>query len=167
MPIQYRFFTIPIKATDDVAVEFNNFLLSVRVMHVHREFVSQGENSLWCISVEYMGKDGSSNTGGDSFNKKPRIDYKEVLPPEDFTLFNILRDWRKETSQKETLPVYNVFNNEQLAAITKKRPKTKIELDKINGIGEAKIEKYGEAVLRIVNEFVKNSGEKKENEAEK
>jgi hypothetical protein len=44
MTIQYKFFTIPLKATQEVETEFNHFLRSQRVLTVHREFVSQGEN---------------------------------------------------------------------------------------------------------------------------
>ena len=44
MTIQYRFFTIPLKATNEVKTELNHFLRSQRILTVHREFVSEGEN---------------------------------------------------------------------------------------------------------------------------
>ena len=40
MTIQYKFFTIPIKATQEVETERNRFLRSQRVLTVHREFGS-------------------------------------------------------------------------------------------------------------------------------
>jgi len=44
MTIQYRFFTIPLKSTEEVEIELNRFLRSQRVLTVHRELVGQGEN---------------------------------------------------------------------------------------------------------------------------
>ena len=55
MTIQYRFFTIPLKATQEVETELNRFLRSQRILTVHREFVSQGENSFWTMAVEGHG----------------------------------------------------------------------------------------------------------------
>ena len=42
-------------------------------------------------------------------------DYKQVLKPEEFEVFSRLREWRKGVAEKEGVPVYVVFSNEQLA----------------------------------------------------
>jgi len=65
MTIQYKFFTIPLKATREVETELNHFLRSQRVLTVHREFVTQGENSFWTMAVEYL------SDGGDDTRKPP------------------------------------------------------------------------------------------------
>jgi len=82
--------------------------------------------------------DSNKNTG-----RKSRIDYKEVLNEQDFALFSKLRELRKQIAEKEGIPVYAVFTNEQLAEIVRRKVKTKTEMRKIEGIGEAKVEKYG------------------------
>jgi len=148
MTIQYKFFTIPIKATREVETELNRFLRSQRVLTVHREFVSQGENSFWTMAVEYL------SDGGDDTRKPPgkkRVDYREVLSPEDFALFVKLRDWRKQVAEKEAVPVYTIFTNEQLAEMAKEKVASKVEMKGIQGVGEARMRKYGDAVLGVVS----------------
>ncbi|MBW2709376.1 MAG: HRDC domain-containing protein [Deltaproteobacteria bacterium] len=146
MTIQYKFFTIPLKATREVETELNHFLRSQRVLTVHREFVSQGENSFWTMAVEYM-SDG--NTPQKTTGKK-RVDYREVLSSEDFALFVKLRDWRKQAAEKEAVPVYTIFTNEQLAEMAKRKVKSKADLKEISGVGEARAKNYGDAVLGIM-----------------
>ena len=106
--------------------------------------------AFWALAVEYLEGPAPSGPGsGDGRGGKQRVDYKEVLSPADFALFAKLRDWRKATSETEGIPVYAVLTNEQLAAIATKRPETAAQLREIEGIGEAKAGKYGEAVLAV------------------
>ena len=75
------------------------------------------------------------------------MDYREVLPPQDFAVFVKLRDLRKELAQAESVPVYLIFTNEQLAQMVQGKVETKAALEKIEGIGEARLEKYGPRFL--------------------
>jgi superfamily II DNA helicase RecQ len=50
-------------------------------------------------------------------------------------------------AEKEGVPVYVVFTNEQLAEMVKKKVSSKAALKEIEGVGEARVEKYGDAVL--------------------
>ena len=77
---------------------------------------------------------------------KGRIDYKEVLSEADFTVFAKLRELRKTFAEKEAVPAYSIFTNEQLAAMVTEKPSSLAELGKINGLGEARVKKYGEAI---------------------
>ena len=83
MTIQYRFFTIPLKSAEEAETELNHFLRSQRILTVHREFVSQGENAFWTMAVEYL-SDSTEKTK--KITGKKRIDYREILSPEDFRL---------------------------------------------------------------------------------
>ena len=56
----------------------------------------------------------------------------------------------------------NVFMNEHLAAMVEKRITTKKGLMEIEGVGEARVEKYGDAVLAILKEEFSKLGEKNE-----
>jgi len=78
------------------------------------------------------------------------VDYKDVLSPEDFAVFAKLREWRKKTADAEAVPVYTIFNNEQLAKIVEKKIITKKALQEIEGVGEARVKKYGDAVISIM-----------------
>ena len=149
--MQLSFFAIPARGDAGLQEDLNRFLRSRRVLTVHREFVAQGENSFWALAVEYLEGAAPSGPGaGDGRGGKPRVDYKEVLSPEDFALFARLRDWRKAAAEREGVPVYAVLTNEQLAGIAAKRPDSLAGLKEIEGLGDAKAGKYGAEVLAVV-----------------
>ena len=88
-------------------------------------------------------------------NETPTNNSLSNIQPEtnpDTDLLEKLKAWRKEISQEQNLPAYCIVNNKTLDEITKTRPQEFHDLSKIVGIGEAKIEKYGSQILRIVNE---------------
>jgi superfamily II DNA helicase RecQ len=48
------------------------------------------------------------------------------------------------------VPVYTIFTNEQLAQMVQVRATTKAALEKIAGVGDARIEKYGSRMLDVL-----------------
>jgi len=152
MSLQYRFFTIPIKDPRPAAEEMNQFLRSVQAIVTHREFLQNGENSCWLMAVEYQTGEGEYRPPKSAMPVKRKIDYKEVLSPEDFTIYARLRDWRKETGEKEAVQLYNIFTNEQMATIVQDKIVTKNGLKKLSGVGEGRVDKYGDAVIAIIKE---------------
>lgn len=139
--MQVRFFTVPVSEPGATA-ELNAFLASRRVLEVRSEFVSQGTNSFWSLLVSYL--DGEARTVGDP--RKPRVDYKEVLGPEEFAVFALLREWRKETATAEGVPAYAIFTDEELAGIARLGDIRKETLREVPGIGEKKAARYGDAL---------------------
>lgn len=75
--------------------------------------------------------------------------WKEGLSEADMGLFNLFRDWRSQRSKKEGVPPYVLMTNKQIADVVKQRPQSLTELTKIEGLGKAKAEKYGEDILSI------------------
>jgi superfamily II DNA helicase RecQ len=146
-----KFFTIPIRDVAHGEGELNSFLSSHRVLALDRQFVNLGENSFWTICVDYLppSSTGDAGHGGD---RKGRIDYREVLPPEAFAVFAKLRDLRKQLAQSEAVPIYTIFTNEQLAEMVRRRVSTKTDLEAIAGVGDARIGKYGEQFLAAVKD---------------
>jgi superfamily II DNA helicase RecQ len=114
---------------------------------VKKEFVADGENSFWTFCVEYLESVGAAGAWP---GKGPKVDYKEVLKPAEFEVFSRLREWRKAVAEKEGVPVYTVLTNEQLAQIVRKKVGSKAALKDIDGVGEARVEKYAEAVLKVL-----------------
>jgi superfamily II DNA helicase RecQ len=80
---------------------------------------------------------------------KREEEWRQTLTEADMGLFNLLRNWRSERCKKDGLPPYVIFNNQQLAQIVKARPQSMADLQKIEGVGKAKADKYGEEVLAI------------------
>lgn len=68
----------------------------------------------------------------------------------DEELFERLRAWRKGRADEESVPAFVVFTDATLQLIAEHRPTTPEALMRINGIGRAKLERYGEDVLAVV-----------------
>ena len=149
--MQMAFFTVPARGDSGLQENLNAFLRSHRVLSVHREFVGQGDHSFWAMAVEYL-EGAAASTSGSSSSRKPRVDYKEVLSPDDFAVFAKLREWRKAVAEREGIPVYAVLTNEQLAAIATNRPSSAAAIKDVEGIGDAKAGKYGEGVLAVLTQ---------------
>lgn len=144
--MQLKLFILPVKNLAAAEAEMNAFLRAHRVLAVKKEFVADGENSFWTFCVEYL-ESGAGAAGGSSLSGRPKVDYKELLKPEEFEVFSRLREWRKEVAEKEGVPVYVVFSNEQLAEMVKKRVAGQAQLGQFEGVGQARVQKYGAAVL--------------------
>ncbi len=65
-------------------------------------------------------------------------------------LFQRLRTWRAEVAKEQGVPAYVVFNDATLAGIAQARPAGEAALRGISGVGEAKLARYGPAVLEVV-----------------
>lgn len=143
--MQLKTFVLPLKNLSAPESEMNAFLRSHRVLAVKKEFVADGENSFWTFCVEYL--DGAQPGSQSSGQRAPKVDYKEVLKPDEFEVFSRLREWRKTVAEQEGVPVYAVLTNEQLAQMVQKRVRTKAGMKEIEGVGEARISKYADALL--------------------
>ena len=88
-------------------------------------------------------KTSSKNPGNEEWRK--------LLNDESMPLFNTLRQWRNERCKRDGVPPYIIMNNKQLAEFCQRRPQSKYDLMKIEGIGKAKAEKYGDDILKITS----------------
>lgn len=150
--VQHKFFIIPVMDSETQEADLNRFLGNVRLIHLTKEFVDAGRDSFWAVAVEYLENKAGPQGGKTSGSGKKRIDYKEVLKPEEFALFARLRDWRKNAAAKEGVPVYTLFTNEQLATIVTIGVRTLPDLQAVDGVGEARVEKWGRGVLKILGD---------------
>ena len=112
--MKYKTFTYPIPPPEEPE-ELNGFLSSTRILSVQSYIVTKDQTPYLIFIVEYVNnaKSGSSSS--------PKIDYREKLSEEDFTIFSQLRDLRKTLAEKEGVPVYAIFTNAQLAEIVEKK----------------------------------------------
>jgi ATP-dependent DNA helicase RecQ len=74
--------------------------------------------------------------------------------PVDETLLTKLRDLRRELAQARRVPAYIVFSDAALRDMCRKRPTTKTAFLSVAGVGEVKMEKYGEVFTRLIVEYV-------------
>ncbi len=61
-----------------------------------------------------------------------------------------LKEFRLKRSREEKIKPYFIFNDKQMMDLIEKRPKTKAELQTVQGFGEAKASKYGDEILGIL-----------------
>ena len=143
-------FSIAAIGDSTASAAFNRFVSTHQVLSIQRRLIEDGAFSYWSILVDYReGKPESTATS--KMGKGNRIDYRDLLEPEEFQRFVKLRELRKKLSEKEAVPVYTIFTNEQIAAIARFKTISKAALLEVSGVGESKIKKYGEAVLEALS----------------
>jgi ATP-dependent DNA helicase RecQ len=72
------------------------------------------------------------------------------------SLFEVLRKLRSEIAKEEEVPAYIIFNDATLKQMEVQRPMSDEEFLTIDGVGKAKLEKYGDAFIKAIIEFQKN-----------
>jgi ATP-dependent DNA helicase RecQ len=65
-------------------------------------------------------------------------------------LIDALQSYRTAQAKLEGMPPYIIYSNKVLTSIAEQKPKTLAALLEIDGVGKAKVEKYGAAILEIV-----------------
>jgi len=65
-------------------------------------------------------------------------------------LFDALRELRRELAQEAQVPPYVVFHDATLRELAARRPASLAEMAGISGIGDRKLEAYGEAFLAVI-----------------
>jgi len=71
------------------------------------------------------------------------------VEPDD-PAYEALKSWRLATARAEERPAYVIFHNSTLAEIVRRSPRTREELAAVPGVGPAKLERYGDAVLETL-----------------
>ena len=80
------------------------------------------------------------------------IDHDDLDDAEQ-RLFAQLRQWRKVCANQNAVAAYNVFPDATLIQIAKRKPQEPSQLEGISGIGEKRIERYGQEVCEIVRKW--------------
>jgi ATP-dependent DNA helicase RecQ len=72
------------------------------------------------------------------------------LVGEEKALFETLRAWRRSEAQERGVPPYVIFGDRTLRELARVRPSTLTELRGIYGVGDAKLEAFGAALIRQI-----------------
>ena len=146
MKLQYASFLLPLYQNSAEQDELNRFLRGHRIVQTSKELVSIESASHWALLVEYL--DTQEKNTGEPVRSK--VDYREILNAEDFSLFSKLRETRKKLAEENGLPVYAVCTNEQLAEMVKRKPGSITECMQISGIGQGKAEKFIPSLIECI-----------------
>ena len=83
--------------------------------------------------------------------KKSKTSLPDIIIHPD--LFDALKNLRSELAFEEGIPLYQVFTQETLYALTEELPVTKKQLKKVHGIGKIRLKKYGYQILEIIKAY--------------
>ena len=104
-----------------------------------------------------LAMDGSPGTTAESSRERPARGRRGAGAPRaaldstaDPALFDRLREWRSAEARRRAVPAYVVFSDATLAALAAEQPRDRNALARVKGIGPAKLEAYGDAVLAII-----------------
>lgn len=145
----YAFFLeSPCSPEPGAANVLNDFLRTHSILAVQKEWVSAADSSFWAFCIQYQEAGAAqADAGGGRGSIGGKVDYKEVLSTGQFEGFARLRVLRKTLAERDGVPVFTVFTNEQLAEMVRLPVRSLAELKGISGIGDARAEKYGQEVL--------------------
>ncbi len=66
--------------------------------------------------------------------------------------FEALRAWRAAEAKLQSVPPYVIFHDSVLRDVAAVQPRTLDDLGLIKGVGASKLDRYGAAVLRVLQE---------------
>ena len=82
---------------------------------------------------------------------------KDKLPsqirPQDEPLWAALRELRAELAKQNNVPAFVIFSDATLQEMCRYRPQDEKSLKRINGVGEQKLQRYGEVFLEVIRQF--------------
>ena len=92
---------------------------------------------------------GKSARGSSSSSSNARA----ALQGSEADLFELLRKKRSEIARELEVPPYVVFPDTTLVAFAKERPVDEEEMLGISGVGQSKLERYGDAFIKVIRAF--------------
>ena len=118
---------------------------SILVLNPEARSALKGEKIIE-LAVPRLQAISKSSGGAKGRSRKDDYDYDEVL-------FAKLRTLRKTIADAQGVPPYVVFNDASLAEMAEQQPQTPYELLRVNGVGERKLEKFGDDFLALIREY--------------
>lgn len=94
-------------------------------------------------------------TGRQEVSRREIVKVKQVSM--DDPLFEELRGVRKRIAEEERVPPFVIFSDSTLKDMCAKLPKTKEMFLQISGVGENKLQKYGEIFIETICQFCKDN----------
>ena len=92
-----------------------------------------------------------ARTRKDRASRRGRAEGPIDATPEDQALFEALRAWRLEQARLQGVPPYVILHDRTLIEVTQIRPATLARLADVGGFGQTKLDRYGDAVLKLVH----------------
>ncbi|HEY6131552.1 MAG TPA: DNA helicase RecQ [Halioglobus sp.] len=83
---------------------------------------------------------------------------KTALPGDiDIGLWEALRECRRLLAEEQGVPPYVIFHDRSLKEMCTTLPRNLMQFGRITGVGERKLDKYGNAFLQVINGYLQDS----------
>ena len=122
----------------------NKFLRSHRILQLDRSFSSEN-GGYWSLLVTYQ--ENASASGIGDFQRRQKVDYKEILSENAYRRFEEMRQIRGSIAKKEGIAAFLVFSDKELAKLAEVECLNAATMEAIEGVDEKKKKKYGEFFL--------------------
>jgi ATP-dependent DNA helicase RecQ len=70
--------------------------------------------------------------------------------PHEESVFQALRQWRREVAREHAVPAYTVLHDTTLREVAQRLPDSTVRLGGIAGIGATRLARYGDAIIQVV-----------------
>lgn len=90
----------------------------------------------------------------------PKLSVKSSKPSKlepsniDKKLFARLKNLRKQIAQEDDVPAFVIFSDASLADMSEKLPTSKQAFLDVSGVGQTKLERYGEPFIRLIEDYL-------------
>jgi ATP-dependent DNA helicase RecQ len=95
---------------------------------------------------------GGGSSASSSTTKTAETDDLPAEGPER-DLFEALRERRRALAREQEVPPYVIFNDKTLRAMVEHRPETPSEFRALHGVGDVKLDRYGDVFLDVLQKF--------------
>ena len=111
--------------------------------------MSEGVVPEFAVAVKSSSRSSRSSSTGGSAKKSAASEVPVALSAEGEALASRLKEWRAEEAKKLRLPAYMVLPDRTLRALAASKPKNPNQLLEVSGMGPAKVERFGEALIGL------------------
>lgn len=119
------------------------FLADKEALSFTEHFFVYEDTPIWAVMVSYR----EAVRDGARWPPREGRDWRGELDPTQSALFDALREWRARAARRDGVAPYLIFNNRQMAEISRRRPVTLTALGEVEGIGEGKLKRWGPEIL--------------------
>lgn len=128
--------------------ELASFQLGKDVIEISEHFLVHEKTPTLLMVLRYR-----ELPDGDGARRQPeaaRKDWRAELDAQGQRIYDEFRLWRGRKAKQEGLPPYLILNNRELAELVMKHPANITQLREIEGVGEAKVKRWGEEILALL-----------------
>lgn len=114
--------------------------------------VLRGEQEVWLRKETGYSKSKTTKFGARKNSTHP---FSNIA---DENLWEALKAKRTELAREQGVPPYVIFHDSTLQEMVKATPTTLDHFSRIGGVGQAKLERYGEQFIKVIQENLEHSG---------